>query len=122
MAKASTIFVCSSCGYESAKWLGKCPACNEWNSFYEEKISKNTDKKNNTNKTPAIPVSLNKVEKTETIRTKTGFDELDRVLGGGLVKGSLVLLRRRTWNWKINTYSTDMSFYAWRRKSSLRIW
>mgnify|MGYP000572667827 FL=1 len=40
MAKAKTVFVCSSCGYESAKWLGKCPACNEWNSFYEEKIIK----------------------------------------------------------------------------------
>ena len=39
MAKAKTIFVCSSCGYESAKWLGKCPACNEWNSFYEEKVA-----------------------------------------------------------------------------------
>ena len=39
MAKAKTIFVCSNCGYESAKWLGKCPACNEWNSFYEEKVA-----------------------------------------------------------------------------------
>ena len=42
MAKTSTIFVCSNCGYESGKWLGKCPACNEWNSFYEEKLSKST--------------------------------------------------------------------------------
>ena len=42
MGKDKTIFVCSSCGYESAKWLGKCPACNEWNSFYEEKLSKST--------------------------------------------------------------------------------
>ena len=43
MAKAKTIFVCNSCGYESAKWLGKCPACNEWNSFYEEKLVKDKD-------------------------------------------------------------------------------
>ena len=49
MAKAKTVFVCNNCGYESAKWLGKCPACNEWNTFFEEKISKDisngTDKK-----------------------------------------------------------------------------
>ena len=43
MAKAKTVFVCSNCGYESAKWLGKCPACNEWNSFYEEKIANKKD-------------------------------------------------------------------------------
>ncbi len=110
MAKSTTVFVCNSCGYESSKWLGKCPACNEWNSFYEEKVSKNVDKKNNINKAPAIPVPLNKVEKTETIRAKTGLDELDRVLGGGLVKGSLVLLRRRTWNWKININIANLQF------------
>ena len=91
MARATTVFVCSNCGYESAKWLGKCPACNEWNSFYEEKISKTADGKKE-KKSSAIPVTLSKVEKTETTRIKTGFDELDRVLGGGLVKGSLVLL------------------------------
>lgn len=50
MAKAKTIFVCSSCGYESAKWLGKCPGCNEWNTFYEEKISKNSDSKSDKHK------------------------------------------------------------------------
>ena len=91
MAKALTVFVCSNCGYESAKWLGKCPSCNEWNSFYEEKISKGADGKKE-KKTAAIPVLLNSVEKTKTARIKTGFDELDRVLGGGIVKGSLVLL------------------------------
>ena len=47
MAKTKTVFVCNSCGYESAKWLGKCPACNEWNSFYEEKITKTSEKTNN---------------------------------------------------------------------------
>ena len=91
MAKAKTIFVCSSCGYESAKWLGKCPACNEWNTFYEEKIAKTAegsflgDKK-------AKPTTLNSVEAKESLRISTGVGELDRVLGGGLVKGSLVLL------------------------------
>ena len=93
MAKAKTVFVCSSCGYESAKWLGKCPACNEWNSFYEEKIS-NTVSSNNPSNRPknAVPCKLKEVEGISEVRTSTGIGELDRVLGGGLVKGSLVLV------------------------------
>lgn len=91
MAKAKTIFVCSSCGYESAKWLGKCPGCNEWNTFYEEKISKNSDSKSDKPKF-IDPTPLNHVEGKETSRTSTGIGELDRVLGGGLVKGSLILV------------------------------
>lgn len=100
MAKSKTIFVCNECGNESSKWLGKCPACNSWNSFFEQKVmeSKNSglkqkDLKNN------IPQKLSSYEAKETIRTSTGFGELDNVLGGGLVKGSLVLLRRRTRYW-----------------------
>ena len=97
MAKTTTVFVCSSCGYESAKWLGKCPSCNEWNSFYEEKaIKENSKKDKKSNKQASQPMTLNSVEKTQTERIKTGYEELDRVLGGGLVKGSLILLRRRT--------------------------
>lgn len=95
MAKAKTIFVCSSCGYESAKWLGKCPACNEWNSFYEEKIvntSNTAGGKSSLDKERSIPRKLKDVEGIETARTSTGIGELDRVLGGGLVKGSLVLV------------------------------
>ena len=94
MAKAKTIFLCNNCGYESAKWLGKCPACGDWNSFVEEKIQKTNDfiigkdENNKTNK----PMALNSVEGKESFRTSTGFDELDRVLGGGIVKGSLVLV------------------------------
>ena len=92
MAKSKTIFVCSECGNESTKWLGKCPACNSWNTFYEQKV---VDTKS-TNKSKDIrcnkPQTLNSYEAKETIRTSTGFGELDRVLGGGLVKGSLVLL------------------------------
>lgn len=91
MAKNQTIFVCSSCGNESPKWLGKCPACNEWNTFYEEKIVK--DKVTNERRTAgAETIKLNSVETTKYERYKTGSDELDRVLGGGLVQGSLVLL------------------------------
>ena len=92
MGKEKMIFVCSSCGYESAKWLGKCPACNEWNSFYEEKIVKDSKSSTEKSKKNAIPKMLKDVEGKEKVRTSTGIGELDRVLGGGLVKGSLVLL------------------------------
>ena len=95
MAKAKTIFVCSNCGYESAKWLGKCPACNEWNSFYEEKVanaSSTSGGKSSASKEKSMPRKLKEVEGIEMARTSTGIGELDRVLGGGLVKGSLVLV------------------------------
>jgi len=92
MAKNKTVFVCNECGYESSKWLGKCPACGNWNTFFEQKIveSKNSSLKAAT--ATAIPQKLDSYKATETIRTSTGSGELDRVLGGGLVKGSLVLL------------------------------
>lgn len=92
MAKQSTVFVCSNCGNESSKWFGKCPACNEWNTCYEEKVSSKSSGKISCKK-KATPVKLNDVKKQDILRTKTGFEELDRVLGGGLVKGSLTLLR-----------------------------
>ena len=93
MAKSKTIFVCSECGYESPKWMGKCPACNQWNTFYEEKkitssVSNNTLKRKEISK----PVELNKIEGKIENKISTGFGELDRVLGGGLVNGSLILL------------------------------
>ena len=93
MAKSSTIFVCNECGYESAKWLGKCPACNAWNTFFEQKIVENKGTKNNVSERKNIkPQALNTYVAKENIRASTGFEELDRVLGGGIVKGSLVLL------------------------------
>lgn len=94
MAKAKTIFVCNECGYESAKWLGKCPACNEWNSFVEEKIQNTKDSfvVSAEGKKVNKPMALNSVEGKESFRTSTGFGELDRVLGGGIVKGSLILV------------------------------
>ena len=93
MAKNKTIFVCSECGYESPKWMGKCPACNQWNTFYEEKKI-NSSVSNNTLKRKEIskPVELNKIEGKIENKISTGFGELDRVLGGGLVNGSLILL------------------------------
>ena len=101
MAKSSTIFVCSNCGYESQKWFGKCVGCNSWNTCYEEKQVKQTGKEKS-NKS-VTPTSLNNIKKDEISRTSTGFEELDRVLGGGLVKGSLILLRWRTRHWKVYT-------------------
>ena len=91
MGKTSTIFVCNECGYETAKWMGKCPACNSWNSFYEQKIEK-SPKGQVVEKSSNKPQALNSYIGKECERTKTGFEELDRVLGGGLVKGSLILL------------------------------
>ena len=89
--KNTTVFVCNSCGYESGKLLGKCPACNEWNTFFEEKvqIKSGTSK---IQKEVSKPVKLIEVEKKETSRIKTGIGELDRVLGGGFVNASLTLL------------------------------
>ena len=93
MAKAKTIFVCSECGNESPKWLGRCPACNAWNTFYEEKLQVVTSSGGTVKlKENAKPKKLNSIEGKEAIRTSTSIAELDRVLGGGLVKGSLVLI------------------------------
>ncbi len=89
---AKTVFVCSNCGYESSKWLGKCPGCNEWNSFYEEKLNKATVKGGDKKSKAVSPKALNEVVGKDASRTHTGIGELDRVLGGGLVKGSLVLV------------------------------
>ena len=91
--KTKTVFVCSNCGYESAKWLGKCPACNEWNSFYEEKVTGTVSSQSGEKvKKSVTPRKLKEVEGISEVRTSTGIGELDRVLGGGLVKGSLVLV------------------------------
>ena len=89
--KNETVFVCNECGYESSKWLGKCPACNNWNTFFEEKLIKSSNGKIKEKEKSEV-IQLNKVEKKETTRIKTGIGELDRVLGGGFVNGSLTLL------------------------------
>ncbi len=92
MSKNKTVFVCSGCGYESPKWMGKCPACNEWNSFYEEKVVSSSNLKSGKKKEISKPIELNKIEGKSESKISTGFNELDRVLGGGLVNGSLILL------------------------------
>ena len=93
MAKApKTIFVCNECGYEIAKWMGKCPACNSWNTFFEQKIEKITENGVKISKERNTPKALNSYKGEEVARLSSGFGELDRVLGGGIVKGSLILL------------------------------
>ncbi len=93
-AKSKSVFFCQSCGYESSKWMGQCPACHEWNTFVEEKVSAAKSgagiKTGSMNK--SRPVKLTEVSMEESARSKTKIGELDRVLGGGIVRGSLVLI------------------------------
>ena len=92
MAKAKTsVFFCQNCGYESAKWMGQCPACHEWNSFAEEPVQKST-KTVNRKMEAAKPQQLKEINIENAVRSSTGMGELDRVLGGGIVSGSLVLV------------------------------
>jgi len=83
------IYLCQNCGYETYKWLGRCPACESWNSFVEEKV---LGKKRESFSEDILPVGISKLKTNETNRFSTGFFEVDRVLGGGVVKGSLILL------------------------------
>lgn len=123
MAKTSkTVFVCNECGYESAKWMGKCPACNSWNTFFEQKIDKVTENGVKKLKERNEPKALNSYKGQEVARISTGFNELDRVLGGGIVKGSLILLGRRTRNRKIHSYFTVMQPNKRRRQGFICIW
>ena len=92
MAKTSTVFFCNSCGYESAKWLGRCPACLEWNSFVEERVTKGKNNSNNNISKVNSPIILKNIEDIKISRISSGFSEVDRVLGGGFVNGSLTLL------------------------------
>ena len=92
MAKAkSSVFFCQECGYESAKWMGQCPACHAWNTFVEEKLEKTTQAVKKLVKDVNV-TTLDAIKMQEGQRIKTEISELDRVLGGGIVKGSLVLV------------------------------
>ena len=91
MAKTKQVFFCQECGYESAKWMGQCPGCRAWNTFVEEKVVTGAKKSRDKTYTSA-PASILSITTNEEIRITTGMKELDRVLGGGIVKGSLVLL------------------------------
>jgi len=97
MSKVKTAFFCQNCGYESVKWIGQCPSCNQWNTFVEELIQKETANNNNwkdysENKRSNKIISLDEVKSSEEKRLATGDAELNRVLGGGIVPGSIVLI------------------------------
>ena len=92
MAKGKkTVFFCQNCGYESAKWMGQCPGCQQWNAFVEESVTEMSSGKKQ-QRSGKQPVSLADIQTEKEERTATGIGELDRVLGGGIVDGSLVLV------------------------------
>lgn len=91
MAKAKQMYFCQECGYESTKWLGQCPGCRNWNTFVEEKLVVGAGKHSGKAEA-AAPTSILNVTTSEDTRIGTGMKELDRVLGGGIVKGSLTLV------------------------------
>ncbi len=98
--KLKTVYICSQCGYESPKWNGKCPSCGEWNTFEEDIIDTSPSKNSLGKAASSVKVidlssdikTLSGIDAEDDIRYSTGINELNRVLGGGLVKGSLVLL------------------------------
>lgn len=95
MAKTKSLYRCSECGYETVKWLGKCPSCGEWNTL--EEVTREIAPAYGGKVKPAAQVDLSRVvelksiRETITSRIRTGIGELDRVLGGGIVPGSVVL-------------------------------
>jgi DNA repair protein RadA/Sms len=96
MAKASTVFFCQNCGAQSPKWIGRCPSCGEWNTYVEEVIKKETSRESSMSefksKKKNAPTSIDKITAGKETRIDTGTPELNRVLGGGMVPGSLVLI------------------------------
>jgi DNA repair protein RadA/Sms len=92
MAKARTVFVCQNCGVSSPKWIGKCPSCNEWNTYVEEVVSVPASKSRGSNRLSSSPQLITEIESTEEKRIDLHNQEMNRILGGGLVPGSLVLI------------------------------
>jgi len=92
MAKSKSVFFCGECGYESAKWLGQCPACKAWNAFCEAPAVKKGGSSLREGVAASLPIKIKDVSLETDERVTTGISELDRVLGGGIVKGSLVLV------------------------------
>ncbi len=95
MAKAKSVYVCQNCGAEAAKWVGKCPACGEWNTYVEEIIRKEKNVPSTVgfiSSEKTKPIRIQEVETTDEVRNDTGNNEFNRVLGGGIVPGSLTLI------------------------------
>ena len=93
MPKTKTRFICQNCGVESAKWLGRCPSCNEWNSFVEEVVVKENTRHQDVPTGLALkPISISQVQFNDQKRIDTLSSELNRTLGGGIIPGSVILL------------------------------
>jgi len=92
MAKTRTLFICQECGHQVSKWLGKCPECNSWNSFSEERQLQPSSSKSRNNFESSAPLTITEVQPIQENRLTTGIAEFDRVLGGGMIKGSLILI------------------------------
>lgn len=94
MAKTKSVYVCQNCGAESVKWLGRCPSCGEWNTYVEERITKETSSRPglvNVSRN-AIPTPIREIDSDNELRVDTKIGELNRILGGGIVPGSVILL------------------------------
>jgi DNA repair protein RadA/Sms len=92
MKKIRTKYVCQSCGYESPRWMGRCSECGSWNSFIEERIEQKPKRRSGLDKVTNRPVPVTKISEVLQERLRTGIGEFDRVLGGGIVSGSIVLV------------------------------
>jgi DNA repair protein RadA/Sms len=94
MAKSKTVFVCQNCGAESAKWIGRCPSCKEWNTYHEEIIAPASPRESAFvfNQEKRKPELLDNIKALDKDRRKTTISELDRILGGGMVSGTVILL------------------------------
>jgi DNA repair protein RadA len=92
LSKSRIKYICTSCGYESLRWLGKCPECDSWNSFSEELVETIKRKNGSGTKQKSSIFKINEISATEEDRVKTGIKEFDRVLGGGIMPGSVILL------------------------------
>ncbi|MEN6501516.1 MAG: DNA repair protein RadA [Tenuifilaceae bacterium] len=94
MAKTKSVYVCQNCGAESVKWLGRCPSCGEWNTYVEERVTKETSSRPglvNVSRN-AIPTPIREIDSDNELRVDTKIGELNRILGGGIVPGSVILL------------------------------
>lgn len=92
MSKSKTVYICQSCGTQSPRWMGKCPDCGQWNTMVEERVEKPKDAGNARRRDGQDPLLLNEIQARDEDRFVTRINELDRVLGGGIVAGSVVLI------------------------------
>ena len=108
MAKQKTVYFCSQCGHESSKWMGQCPACKQWNTFTEEKVTETKKGGAKSLKTSASPMNISEVTVENEERIPTGIHELDCVLGGGIDQRFPIVGRRRSGNREIHVIITGM--------------